>query len=389
VTRRSSASRLRRSLLVVLAVGVTGLGLTGGAGAQEVDPPRVRLQVSSLTGVLGPGTVAPPDGDTLDPEDVPEPPTTLELRVLVENRGDTQIDAARLVVEIYPAVESRADLRAAMEGEFSTEPILVDDPAIHEGILGPGEMAGVTRSFDEDQVAWAESGGVHPVRIAAIRGTVVLDEVLTSVVWLEDHPSEPINTVFVWPLDEAPWRSTGGAYPAGIDGSIRTGERLDSLVRILERSPSAPVVLAPAPHLLEDLRDRADGFTVIEPVTAERAQERQIVPEAADARRANDLLRRLRDLAEELPYTPVTGAYADADLSALHATGERGPRDLASDAAADGRQRLQAELGRTPDGATHLLRTGVIPPVLGRIPRVPHPQPQPPPTHPPRRRRPG
>jgi hypothetical protein len=367
-TRASAVGRLHRTLLLVLVAGTAGLALSNGAGAQEMDPPRVRLQVSSLTGVLGPGLVAPPEDDTLDPEDTPDPPTTLEIRVLVENRSETRIDAARLVVEVYPPVESREDLRAAMEGDLTADPILVDDPAIRDGTLGVGEIAGATRSFEEDEVAWGENGGVHPIRIAVVRGTVVLDEVLTSVVWLQDHPSEPIDTVFVWPLDEEPWRSAGGTYPAGVDRSILTGERLDNLVRVLERSPTAPIVLAPAPHLLEDLRDRANGFTVIEPVTQELQQERQVVPEASDARRANDLLRRLRELAEGLPYAPVTGSYAGADLSALHATGERGPRDLASDAAAAGRQRLQTELGRSPEGATHLLSGGVLPPVLDLIP---------------------
>ncbi len=347
---------------------MVGLAAAVGTSAQEPGSPRVRLQVSAMSGVLGPGTVPPPEDDILDPEDEPEPTTTLDLRVLVENRGDTPLDAARLVVEVYPAATSRTALQAAMEGELPTGPVLVDDPALRGGTLEPGDIAGVSRSYDEELIPWAGSGGVHPIRIAVIRGTEVLDEAMTAVVWLAEHPVAPIDTVLIWPLDETPWRSVGGTYPAGVDRSAFTGARLDELVRILERSPSAPVVLAPAPHLLEDLRDRADGFVVVDQVDPNTEEERQVVPEALDARRANDLLRRLREVAGELPYPPVAGTYAGADLSALHATGDRAARDLASDAAASGRQRLQIELGRAPEGAAHLITGGVLPPVLDLLP---------------------
>ncbi len=358
----------RRWALAVAVLGVLGLAFAVPAAAQEDDQPQVRIQLSEFSGVLGPGTLPPPEDDTLDPDDAPDPPTTLELRALVENRGEVDLASVRLLVEVYPAVESRSELRDALEGDLATSPLLIDDPALRDGTLAPGEFAGVSREYDEELIPWSDDGGVYPVRIAATRGTTVLDEVVTAVVWLPDQSFEPINTVLVWPLDDQPWRTSEGAYPSGIDRPIQPGERLDSLVRVLEQRPSAPVVLAPAPHLLEDLRDRADGFTALERTDQQVQDRRQVVPESSEARRSNDLLRRLRELSEELPYTPVVGAYAGADLSALHATGDPRARDLASDAAAIGRLRLQLELARAPDGAAHLLDGGVSAPVLDLLP---------------------
>ena len=354
-------------MVFTLAAGALSLASMPGV-AQEPEIAQIRIHVSELSGVLGPGTLPPPEDDTLDPEDQPEAPTALTLRALVENRGENFLDAGRLVVEVYPSATSRDELRDALEGELSSEPVLVDDPAIREGSLEPGELAGIERRYEQEEIPWAEGGGVHPIRIAVIRGTEVLDEVMTAIVWLDDPPTEPINSVLVWPLDEAPWRSVEGTYPLGADASIHDGARLDNLLRVLERHPSAPVVLAPAPHLLEDLRDRADGFTVIESVDQPAQERRAVTPEASDARRANDQLRRLRAAAGDLPYPPVAKTYAGADLSALHATEDRGARDLASDVAAAGRLRMQIELGRAPDGATHLLTDGVLPPVLDLLP---------------------
>ena len=349
-------------MLTLLAAAA--LAGAGGSAAQEPDT-NVRLVVSELTGVLGPGTLDPPDDDTLDPyEDDPEPPTTLELRVLVENRGAAPLDALRLVVEVHPAAPSRAALQDALAGEPRTDPILVDDPTLRDGALGAGEIVGAARSFEQDRIGWSEDGGVHPVRIAVVRGTEVLADAMTAIVWLAEPPASPIATALVWPLDETPWRDTGAAYPSGIDRSIHPGGRIDQLVRALEHAGAPPVVLAPAPHLLEDLRDRADGFVTIDHVDQRRQELRRVPPEAPDARRANELLRRIRSLATDLPHPPVTGVYADADLSALHATRDRPTRELASDAAASGRLRLQSELGRAPDGAVHLLSQGVAPPVL-------------------------
>lgn len=355
-------------IVLVLALGGVGLAAAGsGSDAQEPRTPEIRLTVAELTGVLGPGTVGPPEAEDLVPGEEPEPEVDLQLRALIENRGSAEVDALRLVVEVYPASPSRPALREALAGDPGAPPLLVDDLTLREDALGAGEIAGSNRRYTPERIAWAAEGGVHPVRIAVVRGTEVLDTHMTAVVWLEEYPSQPINTVLVWPLDGPPWRGVGGAYTPDADAPIRPGARVERLVRVLEQAAAPPVVLAPSPHLLEDLRDRADGFDLI--VEGDDGEEvRRVDPEAAEARRANDLLQRIRQLAGSLPSPPIVGTYADADLSWLHDTGDRLTRELASDAAATARFRLQVELGRPPLGSVHLLSQPVSDPVLDLLP---------------------
>lgn len=361
------ASALRA--LAVLAVATLGLGAATASSEAQSDPSAdVRLTVSALTGVLGPGTVGPPEEEDLVPEERVEAAVHLELRTLVENRGETSLDGLRLVIEVYPAAASRPALQQALDGDPDAPPLVVDDLALRADTLAPGEIAGSSRTYEPDRIPWAADGGVHPVRIAVVRGTEVLDAHMTAVVWLETFPSTPINTVLVWPLDDAPWRTTGGHYPVGIDASARDGARLEQLVRTLEGNAAPPVVLAASPHLLEDLRDRADGFTALAPDQGGDPELRQVDPEAGEARRANDLLQRIREVASNLAYQPVVGRYADADLSALQASGDRLTRELASTAATAGRLRTQLELGRPPVGSAHLLSEPVSPAVLDLLP---------------------
>lgn len=372
----TSDPRAPAGAIPVLLAGVVTLSLVvllllvAPATAQDADSRAdVHLSISGLTGVLGPGSVDLSEEEDRDPQTVTEPMTSMALRVLIENRGGQDLRALRLVTEIHPAATSRSMLRQALRGELNTDPVAIRDPALADGgRLASGEVAGIAEMFEPSEVDWATDGGVHPVRISVTRGTQVLDEVVTAVVWLTDRPPEPIQTVMVWPLDEAPWRIAGGEYDASGARSIRTGERIDSLIRALEIASGPPVVLAPAPHLLEDLRDQANGFILRERLDGGIVEPRQIEPEDDEARRANDALRRIRDVADALPYAPISGSYASADLSALHAAGDRPSRNLASEAASVARQRLQLELDRAPNGAVHLLDGAVTPPVLDLIP---------------------
>lgn len=368
-TWRSIGLAVTAAIAFTLGIAfILGIVAPRPAFAQDAQPQQARIWVTDFTGILGPGTRTPLENDTFDPQEVPDTKTTLELRALVENVTESNLRSVRLLVEVYPAVTSRQAFRDAMEGHFSAPPLLVDDPPLVNEPLTPGRLIGVHRQYDEELIGWSDTPAVHPVRIAAVRGTTVLDEVVTAAVWLPDRSFEPMNTVLVWPIDDPPWRGVGGAYPSQVDEALLPGGRIDALVRVLEQRPTAPIVLAAAPHLLEDLRDRANGFTVLEPDGESVDQRREVMPESIEARRSNELLRRIRELAEDLPHAPIAGAYAGADLSALYATGELRSRDLASEAAVIGRLRLQLELGRIPAGATYLLDGPIDPSVLDLLP---------------------
>jgi hypothetical protein len=363
-----AGGRRRRSILPVVALLAATLvvgaaGAVPPAAAQPTDDTDIRLMLSSISGILGPSSLEVGDDNPLDR---PDPPKDLELRLLVENAGPEPIDALRVVVELYPAVATRADLTAAYEGDPAGQPQVHDLPVRGAGTLEPGAIAGVADTFAHGDVTlWTEEGGVHPLRLSVVRGADTVAQLVTSVVWVGSAVTDPLLTSVVWPIDDAPWRTVRGAYVAEADRVIQPGGRLDTLLATLERRTEARVVLAPAAHLLEDLRDRADGFTVYERQPDGSVEAREVEPEDQAARRANDTLVRLRELAARLTYPPVTGTYADADLVALS---DGRLRELAGEAAVEGRRRLQRLLDRAPDAGTHLVGGHLDPGVLDLLP---------------------
>ncbi|MDX1658986.1 MAG: DUF6049 family protein [Nitriliruptorales bacterium] len=324
------------------------------AGAQpELDEPAgpsARLTVTQLEAVLGPGTVS---GDVEAPED-------LQLRALIENRGEAPLSNLELITVVHRPVTTRSDLRHALdrgqpEGFVTSSTVQIRDG----GLLQPGEIAGAEVTIPGSAAGWAEEDAIYPVRIAVRRGFEVLDEVTTAVVHLATSPNDDLSTrqpeasgvvatVVVWPLATAPWRGPDGTYDRGVDAEIRLGGRLDRLLAALEEEAGAPVLLAPPAHLLEDLRDRADGFT-------ERTADgpREVPADAPEAMLAAEFLARLQAVIERAPFPPVSGPYADADVAEL-AGGSAPLPSFAAEAATEGRQRLRQLTGRDPDGATYL-----------------------------------
>jgi hypothetical protein len=360
----------RVAALVLVGALWIGAGSVPTATAQQRADPNthVRVVLTAFTGVLGPGS-APP----ADPQEAAErrpAPTTFELRLLVENQGEAALDQVRAVVEIHPAVGSRAQLHEILDGGLDSVPVHVHDlPIRGGGPLAPGDVAGVEDAFPREEVDWAPEGGVHPVRVAAVRGTQVLDEVVTAVVWLPEVPVAPLRTVLVWPIDERPSQWIGDTHGPELTRAIEPGGRIDALLRAVERQPDARVTLAPAPHLLEELRDRADGFTLIDQADPADLRHREIEPEDPEARLANDALQRIRRLANLLPHAPIAGTFADADLPSLLAPDASTElRELASRAAVEGPRRLQQVLEIDTDATTHLATGHVTPSALDLLP---------------------
>jgi hypothetical protein len=365
----SMAARLLATTLLALLAGAALLTIGAtGAVAQDDDEPDVRLRVTALSRVLGPGSVPSPANDTAEPGDRPEVPEDLELRVLVENAG-AELDGLRLIVEVHPELQDRADVGEALDDlEVPTSPRFVVDVPIRDlEELGPGEIAGIGEVLEGEALPWSDEGGVHPVRIAVVRGAQVLDEVVTGVVWLAERPEAPLLTTALWPLDDRPWRTTRGHYPATAQREIRAGGRLDALLRGLERHPDVGVLLSPAAHLLEDLDDQALGFVELTRRADGTQEAEPIEPEDGAARRANDTLQRIREVTRSLPHGPVTGPYADADLGALAEHGQT-MRELGGELAAVGRQRVQGLLDRPPDASSMVLGEAIEESVLDLLP---------------------
>jgi hypothetical protein len=343
--------------------------LLGPAPAAAQEPGTVSLTVSGFTGTLGPGSVQPPvTAPDAPPAEIPDPPTELVVRALIEHTGGVPLDQLRLVVEVQPAATTRGGLRAALDTEDGG-----GAPAsVHEADVRPdedlraGEVTGLEVRIPDDEVAWADGGGVHPVRISVVRGAEILAETRTAVVWLSSLPEAPLLTTALWPLDTAPWRGPGAAYPSDVDTALRPGGRLDALLRSLERFPDTEVLLAPSTHLLEDLRDRADGFVRTRRTDSGVLESLAVDPESTASRRANEVLQRVRTVVGELPNPPLSRPYADADLAAL--TGPEGIREVAGELATTGRRRLQQLVERAPDQTSFLLSAATSPEVLDLVP---------------------
>jgi hypothetical protein len=362
-----TALRLLVGTLLALLLGVPLA--PAPAHGQQADP-ELRLRVTSLPLALGPGSVEPsPEEGDIAPADPPETPEDVDVRVLIENSGEVEVEGLRLVVEVHPVIEDRQALaEAADAGELPSSPLFVRDEPIRDlGTIAPGEVAGHAEDIEGAGIPWDGDGGVHPIRIAVVRGAQVLDEVVTGVAWFEEQPQSPLLTTAVWPVDDVPWRTTRGHYPSSAQRGIRPGARLDVLVRGLGRHPDAGVLLAPAAHLLEDLDDQASGFVQLtrEPDGTEGAEE--VEPEDTPARLANDLLRDVREIARELPHAPVTGPYADADLGAL-AEHDQAVRELGGELALLGRERIQRLLDRPPDASAIVLAEPIDELVLDLLP---------------------
>ncbi len=340
--RRVAAPMLTLALAVAAASGAPP------AARAQTETPRAELTVTSLTGVLGPGSRAP-DAAAATPDD-------LSLRLLVANDGEVELSNLRVVVEVYAPVEARSVLRQTLDGGSLDRPLLdVADLDVRGGeVLTPGDIAGVAFVVPGADIGW-EGGGVYPVRISVLRGSEVLDRATTAVVYLAEPPTGELRTVVVWPLDTSPWRGPDGIYPSGVDAEIAPGGRLDRILSAVEASPDAPVHLAPAAHLLEDLQDRADGFE--ESMRTDAGVEvRTVAPEAPAAERANRFLERIRAVVADAPVPPLAGPYADDDVAGLVTAPEPLPQD-AGVAVAEGRRRVQRLAGRAPDPVSYLATT--------------------------------
>jgi hypothetical protein len=125
------------------------------------------------------------------------------------------------------------------------------------------------------------------------------------------------------------------------------------LLRALELHDEPGVLLAPSAHLVEDLEDLSSGFVEIERQEDGTRSRHEVPADDATARRAAETLRRIRDLAEDAAYQPITGAYANADLAALLAHGDE-LREVAGELATEGRSRLQRDLERSVDASVFL-----------------------------------
>lgn len=332
------------AVLLVLAT----LPMRATAQDQGIEEPAdVRLVVTGLDGLVGPAVDPPAEDEDADVAD-------LDLRVLVENEGEVDVSDLQVVVEVHPPVGgARSVLHQALDDQTVTSQhraIARVDVRGGDDLL-TGDIAGEQLTVDGDDIQWRGTNDVYPVQVSVLSGAEVLDQVVTAVVYLSDLQA-PLQTTVIWPLSAPTSRTASGQYAEAVPDELAPGGRLDVLLSTIERRPDAPLVLAPESELVEELADRADGFTLVDGT--------EVATDDPAATHAGRLLDRIRAVVQEGPHAPVTGPYGRADVAALVAAPDQ-ISELAPRAIEAARLRTQALLGRAPSDDLYLSTTPLTP----------------------------
>lgn len=336
------------AVAVLVVLGIQPMGATAQDQGFEA-PADVRLVVTALDGLVGPAMDPPAEDEGGDTE-----VADLDLRVLVQNEGDVDVSNLQVVAEVYPPVGgARSVLHQALDDQTVTgrhRAIARADVREGEDLLA-GDIAGEQLTVDGDEIQWRGTNDVYPVQVSVLSGAEVLDQVVTAVVFLTDLQA-PLQTTVAWPLSAPTSRTASGEYAEAVPDELAPGGRLDVLLSTLERRPDAPLLLAPESELVEELADRADGFTLVDGT--------EIATDDPAAAHAGRLLDRIRAVVQEGPHAPVTGPYGRADVAALVAAPDQ-ISELAPHAIEAARLRTQALLGRAPSSDLYLSTTPMTP----------------------------
>lgn len=342
---------------VVTAILLVGTLLAPGALAQDPDleePADVRLVVTAIDGLVGPAFDSGSDGD--DDDEVAD----LDLRVLVENEGGVDVSNLQVVAEVFPPVGgARSVLHQALDDQtVPGQHRAIDRIDVRDGDdLLAGAIAGEQLTVDGGEINWRGTNDVYPVQVSVLSGAEVLDQVVTAVVHLTDLQA-PLQTTLVWPLSAPTSRTATGQYAEAIPDELAPGGRLDVLLSTVERRPDTPIVLAPEAELVEELADRADGFTLVDGT--------EIATDHPAATHAGRLLDRIRAAVQSSPTPPVVGPYGRADVAAL-ATAPGDISQLAPQAIQTARLRTEALLERAPADDLYLSTTPMTPAAMDLV----------------------
>lgn len=322
--------------------------------AQDEVTPVGRLTLVGLSGRLGPGFDDPVDVD--DPEEDAEE-VTYDVDVRIGVVPVTDVDEPRVTVALHPSTGVRDSLHAALDdGVLDTRALATAEQRLDEP-LRAGTQVGLALQLPDADVPWPDEPGVFPVAIGLFDGSTQLDQLVTAVVWLPAPALPTLQTVTVLPLTGATTRSVRGNPSADPLPVTDRGSPLRVLLQALRTHPDLVVTPSPSVTLVEELADRADGWTT---------DDDRVFPSGDPlAVAAATTLDEIRAVVAEADGDPVVGAYADADIAALAAaTLTPEVAALASEAVSTSRNRLQQLLGRAPDLATHLATTTVTPAVV-------------------------
>lgn len=298
---------MKRAVVLSALVAVVLLAIPTG------DPPAAAQTGDGPTTAVGDD---PPLELTLVEVDAVLPAADPEATVgavLELYAGDVAREDLRLVTTVYSRVDTRAQLRAATEGQlpavFSAESSDLPD-------LAPGTTRVVRTATARASLALGEDdrAGVYPLQFQVFDSGDPVGAVLTSLVVLpaEGPVPLPATTVLRVPgSDAAP--AAGDAAPASLEAAVAPDAPLvafaDEIDRVAGDGSAAGITLVADGRLLGDLAALADGFT---------ASDGALVAAGDRApRRAADVLAQVRRLAGRGDTDVLAYPHGPADLVAL------------------------------------------------------------------------
>jgi len=377
-------------MLTMLLTMLLTVGVAAAPGVRPASAQEPALPGSDATVAVSLVSIDTTVGEGVGRED-------FGWRLLVEQRDTEAWQRLTLTATLHAQSGNRSALRAALAGGVRPAALRTVVSEV-TGPIAPGSVVRIDGSMTLGGLTFPPGiGGVHPLRLSVLADGIEVARIDTAVVRLAGAVTRPLLTALVWPITSPSARAPDGRIAPEFDVLTEPGGRLDTLTRP-HTAARAGVLLVPAVHVLEDLarRARQTPTGVLPPATdwdaagteADRTDPAQPTPDSTSpnlpstppstppnggqngapdapdpgAVRAGLLLTRLSDAVLRAPDAPATMPYADADLSALVASGPVG-RDLAAIAAREGTARARALLPRRP-ASVSVLQGPVDPRVL-------------------------
>lgn len=251
------------------------------------------------------------------------------VRVEVTNDSTEDLSGFRLSVAAFDRVETRSELQTSYDLDPTVQVPSSSFPKDVGGSLGPGETTRVKINEPLSTLVTFQGAapGVYPLTISVLdEGGLPLGAGITTAILF--YPSEPeprLNVVPVIALNDIPSRDPDGVFrsapdaePSLVEGIAPAGW-LRSLVEVLQDRAERGLRLgiAPAPRLIEELADLANGF----PLDTGADEPALINPSAEPAQNAASTLDGIRRLLGSRGIQPLLTPYAFPDLPELAEAG--------------------------------------------------------------------